>query len=62
MTQLFADCLLQEQGLLEGTNHNYGASSRSRSKLVPPTNFDMVARAYFLNDATLRETMRGGSG
>lgn len=57
VTQFFADALLQEQGLPKGTAHSYGPELAFAERLVLATNFDMVARAYFLNDATLRETL-----
>jgi hypothetical protein len=57
VTQFFADALLQEQGLPKGTAHSYHAELAFAERLVAATNFDMVARAYFLNDPTLRETM-----
>jgi hypothetical protein len=58
VTQLMADCLLQEHGLSKVTNHNYWRQLECAQKLVAATNFDMVARAYFLNDSELRETLR----
>jgi len=58
VTQLMADCLLQEHGLAKVTNHNYWRQLECAQKLVAATNFDMVARAYFLNDPELRETLR----
>jgi hypothetical protein len=58
VTQLMADCLLQEHGLSKVTNHNYWRQLECAHKLVAATNFDMVARAYFLNDPELRETLR----
>jgi hypothetical protein len=57
VTQFFADALLQEQGLPKGTAHSYGAELAFAERLVAATNFDIVARAYFLNDTTLRETL-----
>jgi hypothetical protein len=58
VTQLFADRLLEEHGLTKVTNHNYGPQLACAEKLVRATNIDMVARAYFLNDGELRETLR----
>ena len=58
VTQLFADRLLEEHGLTKVTNHNYGPQLACAEKLVAATNLDMVARAYFLNDSELRETLR----
>jgi hypothetical protein len=58
VTQLFADRLLEEHGLSKVTNHSYGPQLACAEKLVRATNLDMVARAYFLNDGELRETLR----
>jgi hypothetical protein len=58
VTQLMADCLLQEHGLSKVTNHNYWGQLACAQKLVAATSFDMVARAYFQNDPELRETLR----
>jgi hypothetical protein len=58
VTQLMTDCLLQEHGLSKVTNHNYWGQLACAHKLVAATSFDMVARAYFLNDPELRETLR----
>jgi hypothetical protein len=58
VTQLFADCLLEEHRLSKVTNHNYWRQLACAQKLVAATSFDMVARAYFLNDPELRETLR----
>ena len=58
VTQLFADRLLEEHGLSKVTNHNYGPQLACAEKLVSATSLDMVARAYFLNDGELRETLR----
>jgi hypothetical protein len=57
VTQYFADRLLVEHGLTKVTNHNYGPQLACAEKLVRATNVDMVARAYFLNDGELRETL-----
>jgi hypothetical protein len=58
VTQLMADCLLQEHGLSKVTNHNYWGQLACAQKLVRATSLDMVARAYFQNDSELRETLR----
>ena len=58
VTQLMADCLLEEHGLSKVTNHNYWGQLACAQKLVAATSFEMVARAYFLNDGELRETLR----
>src|SRR5262249_54188134 len=58
VTQYFADRVLEEQGLTKVTNHNYGPQLACAEKLVRATNVDVVARAYFLNDEELRETLR----
>jgi hypothetical protein len=58
VTQYFADRLLEEQGLTKVTNHSYGPQLACAERLVHATNPDVVARAYFLNDGELRETLR----
>ena len=57
VTQLMADCLLQEQGLSIVTDHQYGKQLECAKKLVAATSFDTVARAYFLFDSGLRERL-----
>ena len=51
VTQFFTDCLLVEQGLSRVTNHEYKRELECANNLVAATDFDTVARAYFLNDA-----------
>jgi hypothetical protein len=57
VTQLMADCLLEEQGLSVVTDHDYGKQLECAKKLVAATNFDTVARAYFYNDTALRQAL-----
>jgi len=57
VTQLMADCVLQEQGLSVVTDHKYGPQLECAKKLVSATSFDTVARAYFLDGAGLRERL-----
>ena len=57
VTQLMADCLLQEQGLSVVTDHDYGKQLECAKKLVAATNFDSVARAYFYNDTAIRQAL-----
>jgi hypothetical protein len=58
VTQLMADCLLQEQGLTVVTDHDYDKELECAQKLVTATSFEMVARAYFQNDTGLRTALQ----
>jgi hypothetical protein len=57
VTQLMTDCVLQEQGLSIVTDHDYGAELACAKRLVAATSFDAVAKAYFQNDAALRDAL-----
>ena len=57
VTQYFTDLLLKEQGLSEVTDHQYGAELACANKLVAATNWQVVAAAYFTEDAALREAL-----
>lgn len=39
------------------TDHDYGAELACAKKLLAATSFDAVAKAYFQNDAVLRDTL-----
>jgi hypothetical protein len=62
VTQLFADCVLVEQGLTPVTDHDYKAELACAKALVAATNLDTVARAYFLNDGKLRDALMARFG
>jgi hypothetical protein len=57
VTQYFTDLLLREQGLSEVTDHEYKDELACARKLVAATSWQVVARAYFLNDGALREAL-----
>lgn len=58
VTQYFTDCVLREQGLPEGKDHEYGDHLVCARKLVTATDRDTVAREYFLGDGALREALK----
>ena len=57
VTQYFADCLLQEQGLPIVTDHDYKAQLECAKKLVALSSFETVAAAYFRMDPGLHEAV-----
>jgi hypothetical protein len=57
VTQLFADCLLREQGLSIVTDHEYKKQLECAEKLVALSSFETVARAYFQMDQGLHEAV-----
>jgi len=57
VTQYFTDRLLEEQGLSKVTDHTYQRELDCAERLVRATSPDVVARAYFLFDNTLRDTL-----
>ena len=57
VTQYFADRVLVEQRLAKDTSHSYQAELACAENLVLATDEDLVARAYFLGEPALRETL-----
>lgn len=57
VTQYFADRLLVEHGLGKVTDHEYKDQLACAEKLVALTDWQTVAKAYFLNDGALREAV-----
>ena len=57
VTQFFADRLLVEHGLGVVTDHEYKDQLECANKLVALTDWQTVAKAYFLNDGALREAV-----
>jgi hypothetical protein len=57
VTQYFADRLLVEHGLGVVTDHEYKDQLECAKKLVLLTDWQTVAKAYFLNDGALREAV-----
>ena len=58
VTQYFTDCVLREQGLPEGKDHEYEDHLVCARKLVTATSRDTVAREYFLGDGALSAALK----
>ena len=57
VTQYFCDRLLVEQGLGIVTDHEYKDQLECAKKLVALTDWQTVAKAYFVNDDALRQAV-----
>jgi len=57
VTQFFADLLLEEHSLGKVTDHQYKNELACAEKLVDLTDWETVAKAYFLNDDALRQAV-----